>query len=149
MVVLVFFSILCSCRNSYYSYVEFLANFSDLPIFRGASTVPSSFKWGGANSSQKQLKRHSRRKQKFHLQLPPPPYTTQHNHHDRQQQSTNHYSTAHNTFTMPQMMRLTSNSIPDASIRREPGENTPTIATTTQYFHQSTISLSHHTTRLF
>src|SRR5210317_1840583 len=37
MVVLVFFSILCSCRNSYYSYVEFLANFSDPPIFRGAS----------------------------------------------------------------------------------------------------------------
>jgi hypothetical protein len=38
---------------------------------------------------------------------------------------------------MPQMMRLTSNSIPDASIRRGPGENTPTIATTTQYFHQA------------
>ena len=85
-------------------------------------------------------------KPNFHLQNQKP---TRHNHHDRQQQSTNHYSTAHNTFTMPQMMPLTSNSIPDASIRRGPGENTPTIATTTQYFHQSTISLSHHTTRLF
>ena len=52
-------------------------------------------------------------------------------------------------FTMPQMMPLTSNSIPDASIRRGPGENTPTIATTTQYFRQSTISLSHHTIRPF
>ena len=39
-----------------------------------------------------------------------------------------HNSTTHNTFTMPQMMRLTSTSITDASIRRGLGEITPIIA---------------------
>ena len=41
---------------------------------------------------------------------------------------TTHYSTTHNTFTMSQMMRLTSTSIHDASIRRGLGEITPIIA---------------------
>jgi hypothetical protein len=68
---------------------------------------------------------------------------------DNKQSIITHYSAAHNTVTMPQMMRLTSTSIPDAYIRRGPGENTPIIAKTTQYFHHSTISLSHHTTRPF
>ena len=98
--------------------------------------------WAGLNGTQNT----KRIEPNFHLQN----LKTQHYHHDRQQQSTTtHYSTAHSTVTMPQMMRLTSNSIPDASIRRGPGGNTPTIATTTQYFHHFTISLSHHTIRPF
>ncbi len=57
-----------------------------------------------------------------------------------QQQQQLHYSTTHNTFTMPQMMRLTSTSIPDASIRGGLGEITPIIAKSIQYSPQSTCS---------